>query len=241
LPDHIRRIPLNLFGKVIGNRWNFLLFSIPVALILSTMEHGALKTSTSFIPDSATFGGYFLFFCFGWLLYLRREFLFKWTRHPWIQVSAGLALSIPHFLAVRSSYLEGETPTALWVAAVTGALIIWLFTFGLIGLCMRYLDRPIPVVRYLVDASYWLYLVHLPMTIWFPGLLANLEWSPWIKSSLVLLLTTLISLGSYDLFVRNSFIGKLLNGRRYTRGLPPPDEAPREVPESAVPSFAPRT
>ena len=44
------------------------------------------------------------------------------------------------------------------VLACSSALTTWLLVVGLTGLIVRYLDRPIGGVRYLADASYWLYL-----------------------------------------------------------------------------------
>ncbi|UCF38974.1 MAG: acyltransferase family protein, partial [Acidobacteriota bacterium] len=237
LPDRIRVLPLHWFGKVVGGNWNVLILAIPFGVFLALMPNGSLQTSTSFVPDLRTFGGYFLFFCFGWLLYLRRELLYNWSNSAWVHCIIGCLLSVVHYLAVRTALLSGETPLTFWVTVVSGAVAVWLFTFGLIGLCLRYLDRPNPVVRYLVDASYWLYLAHLPFTIWIPGLLANYEWSPWVKAMLVLTATTVITVATYDLFVRNTFIGKVLNGRRYSRGLPVLEgETTREAPEAAVPA-----
>ncbi len=92
--------------------------------------------------------------------------------------------------------------------------------FGLTGLFMRYLDKPSARIRYVVDASYWVYLIHLPFTIWIPGLLVGTGMSVWFRMLIVLMATTLACFVTYDLFVRSSFVGRVLNGRRYTRGLP---------------------
>ena len=106
------------------------------------------------------------------------------------------------------------------VAAATGALIVWLFVFGLTGLFQRYLNRPIPAVRYVVDASYWVYLIHLPFTIWVPGLLTVVSWPSTLKIMALLGLCVPIWWVSYDFLVRGTFIGFVLNGRRYARGFP---------------------
>ena len=89
---------------------------------------------------------------------------------------------------------------------------------------MRYLDKPSPWGRYFSDASYWLYLVHLPLTLWVPGLLSPFGWSPFIKSGITLAVTTGVTVLTYHLLVRSTPIGTLLNGRRYPRALPKYDE-----------------
>ncbi len=47
-----------------------------------------------------------------------------------------------------------------------------------------------------------------------------------VKFLLVLALCCPVWWASYGLLVRNTFIGKVLNGRRYPRGLPPPEPGP---------------
>ena len=105
------------------------------------------------------------------------------------------------------------------------ALIVWLLAFGMTGLFQKYGNRPSASVRYIVDASYWIYLVHLPFTIWIPGLLAGQSWSSVSKVLVVTSATSLIGLVTYALLVRSTFVGTMLSGRRYTRGLPVMGEA----------------
>src|SRR5262249_38278741 len=80
--------------------------------------------------------------------------------------------------------------------------------------------RPIPLARYMADASYWMYLVHLPLTIVFPVFLRNLPLPTVVKFGAVLGVTTCITIITYHYWVRATAIGKVLNGRRYPRTLP---------------------
>jgi peptidoglycan/LPS O-acetylase OafA/YrhL len=41
----------------------------------------------------------------------------------------------------------------------------WCATFCVIGLAIRYLAAPSARWRYLADASYWMYLIHLPIVM----------------------------------------------------------------------------
>ena len=79
------------------------------------------------------------------------------------------------------------------------------------------------------DASYWLYLIHLPITAFVPGLLSGFQWSPFFKSGITLLVTTGVTLVTYHFLVRSTVIGVLLNGRRYPRALPRYDENGRYI------------
>jgi hypothetical protein len=80
---------------------------------------------------------------------------------------------------------------------------------------MRFLSAHRPVIRYLADSSYWLYLLHLPLVFALQVWMSDwpLHWS--IKFPLLLVIATALLLASYRYFVRNTFIGEILNGRRY--------------------------
>jgi hypothetical protein len=86
-------------------------------------------------------------------------------------------------------------------------------------LFVRYGDTPRPWVRYLATASSWMYLVHLPLTIWIPGFLAPVALPALVKGAIVLGVTGCLTLWTYDRFVRSTAVGALLNGPRYPSGL----------------------
>jgi fucose 4-O-acetylase-like acetyltransferase len=222
LPASWRRAGLQFFGALLRSRGRPLWFAVPTALTLQLMPAGSLGPSTSFAPSPRVLLAYGVFFGFGWLLYLRRDLLFTFRRRAWRQIGLALLLMPIHLKAVELTIaaLPARNPGSHLVALTTDALIVWLLVFGITGLFLRYLDRPFPVVRYGVDASYWLYLIHLPFTIWIPGMLSGLAWPAWLKVSAVLAIAAPIWIASYDLCVRNTLIGRVLNGRRHPRGLP---------------------
>lgn len=86
-----------------------------------------------------------------------------------------------------------------------------------------------PLVRYLADASYWMYLVHLPVIIWTAGLLAPWSAPAGVKFVGVFIVTTAVTLLTYHGAVRSTAIGRFLNGRRYPRGLPRAQPQPAPV------------
>jgi tetratricopeptide (TPR) repeat protein/peptidoglycan/LPS O-acetylase OafA/YrhL len=226
LPPRWSSAPLNGFGRLVRSRGRALWFAIPTALTLCMMSWGGLETSTSFIPDPRVFLAYSVFFVFGWLLYLRRDLLPGLTCQARAQAVLGVLLTLVNMAAVgRMLASPGRETAAFVVIIVTGALMVWLLLFGITGLFLRYLDRQVPLVRYIVDASYWLYLIHLPFTIWIPGLMSKLEWPALFKALIVFALGGPVWLASYHFLVRGSFIGAVLNGRRYPLGLPRPGRA----------------
>ena len=95
---------------------------------------------------------------------------------------------------------------------------MWFMTYGLIGLFLRYMDRPSPRWRYMADASYWIYIVHVPFVMLLPIVLAGVPLPGVVKFGIVTVMAIGLILVTYHYFVRPTFIGKQLNGRRYPRG-----------------------
>jgi glucans biosynthesis protein C len=94
------------------------------------------------------------------------------------------------------------------------ALAIWTTTFAVIGLALRFLSGFSATRRYIADASYWLYLIHLPIVMALQVVVSQLDW-PWpAKFVTILLVAVPVMFASYQLLVRYSVIASVLNGRR---------------------------
>ena len=65
--------------------------------------------------------------------------------------------------------------------------------------------------------SYWMYLMHMPVVMLFQMALAPLAWTAAVKVPIVVMLAFPALVLSYDLLVRATWIGALLNGRVYAR------------------------
>ncbi|TWU31750.1 Glucans biosynthesis protein C [Novipirellula artificiosorum] len=95
------------------------------------------------------------------------------------------------------------------------ALSTWLLIFGFVGLSNRLFANPSPTVRYVADSSYWLYIIHLPILFQINILVADEPWHWLPKFVLYNVVAFAIMLPSYHWLVRSTWIGKILNGRRY--------------------------
>jgi peptidoglycan/LPS O-acetylase OafA/YrhL len=127
-----------------------------------------------------------------------------------------LALSVPVMLAyglLLERFLEGKLPGPgrLLLAGACG-LFAWLSVFGVLGLFVRVFHRERPVWRYLADASYWIYLVHLPVAGLAQVILAESSAPAVVKFAVVLTLASAVGLLSYQGLVRHTFVGAFLNG-----------------------------
>jgi glucan biosynthesis protein C len=206
-----RRRANGAFRRILQSTWRPVLLGLPTIMILEAMPRGDISRDLAFVPDARVLFIYSMFFAFGWLLYGSADLLPSFARHAPRQVALA-ALLFPVFLAAYGKGPRGSL--AHLVTSSTDAMITWLCLFGLVGLAVRYLDRPTPMIRYLSDASYWLYLVHYPLVIWIAGALSRVEMAGALKVLVNLAITVSILLISYHYWVRPTFIGEWLNGRR---------------------------
>jgi glucan biosynthesis protein C len=73
-------------------------------------------------------------------------------------------------------------------------------------------------MRYLADASYWIYLVHPPLMIWISLGISSLPAPALVKFGIVLAVSVPVLFASYEWFVRHTVIGDVLNSPRQRRG-----------------------
>jgi peptidoglycan/LPS O-acetylase OafA/YrhL len=106
-------------------------------------------------------------------------------------------------------------------------------SLGFTGTFLRWLSRPVPAIRYLSDAAYWLYIAHLPLVAALQVVCSRwpIHWS--VKWAMILAVALTVLLLSYQCLVRYSFIGRVLNGPR-ERGQLLREAIPR--PECAAPA-----
>jgi hypothetical protein len=220
VPATWRDTALGAFGFVLARP----LLRLPLLALITfgilRMVGGTLFASLSFVPNWRLLLGYGMYFGIGWLLYLKREQIQNFERFAWTQTLSALAIFFIADPALRLGLLTGgpvSRATVLLWSTAAGATMVWLFFFGLTGLFLRHFNRPSSTIRYVVDAAFWIYLVHLPLAIWLPGAFSALVVPAWSKILMVLAVTYLVGFVTYDLFVRSTMLGSTLSGRRYPR------------------------
>jgi peptidoglycan/LPS O-acetylase OafA/YrhL len=192
--------------------WAFLVFAGATAVSLLPMKLGMLESPATFARPMSTLLADAVFVLFGWGLYIRRDSMGNFVSRARALTLLGLVFFLAHTACV-GLLLRGNTAFHL-PSVVFGSLSIWLFVYGLIGLFIRYLEKPHRIMRYIADSSYWCYLVHLPLVAWLSFLLAEWRAHALVKYSVVLVTTLMVCLLTYDWFVRSTFVGVLINGRR---------------------------
>jgi ABC-type multidrug transport system ATPase subunit len=184
---------------------------------------GIPTPDTGLIPKIPALVGFGTAFAFGWVLHRQTQLLDVLERQ-WL-VNLGLAVG----LTTACLGIVGITPSMTAPTVVEGGTAmraaytafytasIWYWAFGLIGAAMRFCSGESPVRRYLADSSYWLYLGHLPIVFGLQALLMNvpLHWT--IKFPVIISIALAVLLLSYHYLVRPTWIGAMLNGRKYPR------------------------
>jgi peptidoglycan/LPS O-acetylase OafA/YrhL len=212
-----------LFARVMAHPLGIIVLALPTMATMAWMHRPHIDVTLSFLPNPAVALCYLWFFAVGWMLYRRRDCVAFLARrhHVLLLVSTVLFLMRTYFYVTEARFKPLDDPNLLVGGIPSGALMTWCTALGVIGLAHARFNRLMPRVRYVGDASMWIYLVHHPMTIFLPLLLAGSDLSPILKAFFVFGCALTLSLGSYELFVRRSLIGVFLNGpRRVAKTLP---------------------
>ncbi len=181
------------------------------------MRTSIVEVSVYLTPDFNTFIFHFFFYIVGWVLFKSKHLLVTFMEYDWMYLI--LAIIIATIQGLITQNWDSETMMTEYLNSefimLSNAFIVWLFTFGITGLFIRYGSKHSIRMRYISDSSYWVYLIHLPLTAIIPAFVWKLPFPAIVKFIIVLSLTTFICFTTYHYLVRNTFIGKFLNGRRY--------------------------
>lgn len=222
-------------------------FSLPVlvaptAVALWFMRNWGMDTpDLSLWPDVPVLSVYSLFFGVGWMFARQSDWISLFSRlsiDRWILAGVGITATL--WLAPVQADPGNPRYTLAHIAFSVGyALMMWSLVALTFGVFKKLCRAPSPSVRYLADSSYWMYLVHLPVVVWLQVAVAEVpvHWS--IKLGFVSAVTIGGALLTYDLFVRSTFIGQILNGRRRERALRLGDFSRRRDGDEAIPQIRP--
>ncbi|MEP2669774.1 MAG: acyltransferase family protein [Cyclobacteriaceae bacterium] len=185
-----------------------LVFGIMLFIVMLYIWDYSVPTPLSFIPDAGDFLFFLLFYLMGWVLYTSKYPLNSLMKNDWLFTSIAVIAFTLRF--AWSSHIDDV------LIAIIHALITWMFVFGITGLFIRYTSQYSSRMRYISDSSYWVFLVHLPLTAFMPGLMAGWMLPAIIKFLITLTGTAAICLVTYHYWVRSTGIGQFLNGRKYS-------------------------
>jgi surface polysaccharide O-acyltransferase-like enzyme len=226
--------PLAPFNKAISrfmgwgvrSWWGMFVLAVPLGLvqILIGSPNGPAPAE-SLMPDIRSIEYHALPFFGGWYLFAQREAISVLAKRFWWPLTVALAIALPAHLMSLTKTMEDMTDvpegitTPMTIACMSRGLLTVSFGLGIIGLCTFLLSAPSErgarLIRYISDSAYWVYLVHMPLvallSVW---LFQPLNWPATIEVLAGSIITMIVLLVSYELFVRYTPIGTLLNGKR---------------------------
>jgi len=188
-----------------GRWWLVVVSCVPQLVMGMSMAAGyGPDSSFGILPRPHLLAFYACFFFFGVATFAAEGLGTRLGRHWTLLLPAALVLF----------GLGVATMNDRLLASVLQPAYAWAMSLGLIGLFARFCSRPSPPMSWLADASYWMYLVHVPLVM-----AAQLIVRPWalpadLKFLVVMALVTPLLLVSYRYGVRYTAIGWLLNGPR---------------------------
>jgi peptidoglycan/LPS O-acetylase OafA/YrhL len=194
--------------------WSPLFLAIPTIGALWFMQNWGIDTpDKSLVPVLPVFILYGACFTFGW--YLQRnptsiENLSTLSVQKILLSLGGIVSAIllsKYEMNVAHAHFT-MLKFAFWFAY---AIMLWGLITLILGIFKVFFSEPNKIVKYLADASYWLYLIHLPLVIYLQIFFAEIQFHWLVKLVSILSLTLGISLLMYQLFVKRTFIGRIIS------------------------------
>ena len=203
----------------IDKSYGIWLLGLPLAFALMGLPfwffwQGIPTPDQSLIPAVPASIGFGTAFVFGWLVQRAPGALAaiekRWQANLVLAALAtGYMLYQQHLTPVAS---PGTTKTLF---ALAFGVAVWTWIFGLTGAALRFLSNFSATRRYIADASYWVYLAHLPVVAALQVWVGHWPMHWGLKYPFILVASFAVLFLSYHLLVRPTFIGQLLNGRKH--------------------------
>ena len=207
--------------RIFSNPWHFIY--LPFLLIPGLFVNSVpLPAPERIYPQLWSFGYFGLFFLFGWHLFNRRNFFDVITPYWKHMMGFGFLLYIGIFLMIPDISLPDVlVPAAGYDFSITHIGLVVMEAYSTVYLTIailvagkKYLDTRHAGLRYISDASYWIYIIHLPVLFLIQINLMDVAISIWFKFLISSCLTCIVGVVSYEFMVRYTPLGTLLNGKK---------------------------
>jgi Acyltransferase family len=191
---------------------NTVLLSKPVATLLTTYL---------LYNNYALFIFFLIYFVYGYLLYADPRFGREIRRHGVVAAVLGLVcwlaaqLLLTEYTRQTSGELGYEINGAFVVAMFLRGFISWFWIVALVSLAMRAFTVSSGLLRYLDDAFYPVYVLHMTVLTIAGFYIVRWPINIWLQYALIVVVTLAVTLGIYDLAIRRN------NVTRYLFGLKP--------------------
>ncbi len=194
--------------------WCPLILAVPTASIFLVDSDTMLRVDNQVVPNVSRLLHYLVFFTVGGWISKVREPRRIFSRFGPLY----LALSFVVFATMWPLLIRhAVSPLVGWDRVgfcLLAALFPWLIVFGGLGVLLRSNQGKGPIMRFLAEASFWVYLVHVGIVALLQLVLLPTTWPAPVKFLIVSTVALVLSYASYGPLVRYSVIGSILNGAR---------------------------
>ena len=89
------------------------------------------------------------------------------------------------------------------------------YTMLVLSFFVRFFSKPSKKLKYISDSAYWIYIIHLPLSFFIPAFFHQSNIHYIFQFFISSVIVTIICFLSYHYFVRKTFLGKFLNGKKF--------------------------
>jgi glucan biosynthesis protein C len=208
-----------------GPAWLVLaLLGLPLGLSEAVLRLGTappLTLNQQAAEMGSSFIAFLLFFLYGFLLYAdaRVEAAVARVALPGLLLGLGCWL-VQRALTVTQHVPPVDYSLAYMLYTLLRGYISWLLVLGILGLGMRYLRRGSRLLRYLTEATFPLYVLHMPVLTIVAFYVVQWPLGLWGKYLAIVFATLVLTLVLYELLIRHTPGVRVLFGlkRHATRG-----------------------
>lgn len=225
---------IGAFAAVVERRPHaVMLLAAPVIVVEWALRARWPIETRRLFNDWEAFARYGCFFVLGFLILCDRRLYRAVASTARMAVALGVVSSsaVVYLLVTRRAPEPGVNPAWIGYMALAG-VNAWLWASGALGLAIRLLSFSNPVLRYLTDAAYPVYILHIPVLAGCGGWLLRLPISPYLQFAALTGTSLAVSIAIYELAIRRFrvmrfFFGLRIGGRRSRPA----------APQSAEPDF----
>ena len=175
-------------------------------------------------PQLWPFGFYGMHFFMGWILFGKQEAMERIKPYSWLMLIICLSSfyfymsNIPQTLTMREIFIimtDGPTRNSKHlIMSITASVLSWHLCYLSLILGKQFLNWSHSIIRYLSDASYWIYIIHLPIIFLCQGYLQSFQIPMFVEFLLTMVITFSVGFLTYSMLVKYTWIGWLLKGKR---------------------------
>ena len=215
---NIKNVPQWFTASPLRYLWLVPLTMLPQAFMGIENPSFGPDTSVGLLPLPQVLFYYAIFFGFGALYYDCKDVAGRLGKRWYITLPFAVFILLPVgmlFIEGESKLLNNLQEEYHRLAYLTvQVLFAWTVACGSMGMFRSLLHQERKSLRYISDSSYWLYLAHMPLVLILQFIVRDWPLPALLKFTIVCGVTTISLLISYQLCVRYTWLGNLLNGPR---------------------------